>query len=191
MRAVELAQHRPGETVAILGAGPIGLLSLRVARAAGASQVIISDLMAEKLEIAGSYSNILPVDIRQERLTEVVARVTDGWGADIVFEASGSPRVFEELFTLARPGGAVVLVGMPVEPVALDIVGAQARELRIETVFRYTNVFDRALALIASGAVDLKRLITGVYSFEDAVAAFERAAEGRPSDVKLQIELIR
>jgi D-xylulose reductase len=82
-----------------------------------------------------------------------------------------------------------VLVGMPVEPVALDIVGAQARELRIETVFRYANMFDRALNLIASGTVDLKPLITGTFGFEESVAAFERAAEGRAADVKLQIRL--
>ena len=78
---------------------------------------------------------------------------------------------------------------MPVEPVALDIVAAQARELRVETVFRYANVFDRALSLIASGAIDLKPLITGAFDFEDSVAAFESAAEGRPDDVKIQIHM--
>jgi D-xylulose reductase len=56
-------------------------------------------------------------------------------------------------------------------------------------VFRYANVYDRALALIASGKVDLKPLIAETYAFRDSVAAFERAAEGRPSDIKLQIHL--
>ena len=64
-----------------------------------------------------------------------------------------------------------------------------AKEIRIETVFRYANVFDRALAMIASGKVDLKPLITETFPFEQSVAAFERAAEGRPNDVKLQIRL--
>ena len=64
---------------------------------------------------------------------------------------------------------------------------AIAKEVRIETVFRYANVFDRALALIASGKVDLRPLVTDTYAFADSVAAFKRAAEGRPGDVKLQI----
>ena len=80
-----------------------------------------------------------------------------------------------------------MLVGLPVDPVLFDVGGAISREVRIETVFRYANIFDRALNLIASGKVDLKPLITGVFAFEDSVAAFERAAKGLPTDVKLQI----
>ena len=114
---------------------------------------------------------------------------TDGWGADIVFEASGSPKAFANLFDGVRPGGAVVLVGLPVEPVNLDVPAAISKEVRIETVFRYANIFDRALQLIASGKVDLKPLITGTYDFSDSIKAFERASQGNPQDVKLQILL--
>ena len=118
-----------------------------------------------------------------------MAEASDGWGADVVFEASGSPKAFDGLFALPRPGGCIVLVGMPVEPVAFDVVSAAAKEIRIETVFRYANVFDRAIALIASGKVDLKPLITATFPFEESIPAFERAAEGRPADVKLQIKV--
>lgn len=91
--------------------------------------------------------------------------------------------------SLARPGGTVVLVGMPVEPVPFDIVGMQAKELRIETVFRYANVYDRAIELIASGKVDLKPLISATIPFDESIAAFDRAVEARPTDVKIQIEM--
>ena len=104
-----------------------------------------------------------------------------------MLEASGSPRAFENLFDLPRPGGCVVLIGMPVEPVSFDVVSAAAKEIRIETVFRYANVFDRAIAMISSGKVDLKPLISETFPFEKSIPAFERAAEGRPADVKLQI----
>jgi len=80
-------------------------------------------------------------------------------------------------------------VGMPVDPVPFDIVGLQAREARIETVFRYANVYDRAIALIASGKVDLRPLISATLPFDKSVAAFERAVEARPTDVKIQIRL--
>jgi D-xylulose reductase len=189
MQAATRARIRPGDVAVVIGAGPIGIMVALAALAGGCSRVLISDLKRAKLEIAARYANVQPVDVSRERLAAAVSAATGGWGADLVFEASGSAQVFDGLFGLARPGGAVVLVGMPVEPVALDIVGAQARELRIETVFRYANMFDRALNLIASGTVDLKPLITGTFGFEESVAAFERAAEGRAADVKLQIRL--
>ena len=78
-----------------------------------------------------------------------------------------------------------------IRPLRLEVItgliARSSREVRIETVFRYANIFDRALNLIASGKVDLKPLITGVYDFEDSIKAFERAASGQPTDVKLQI----
>jgi hypothetical protein len=86
-------------------------------------------------------------------------------------------------------GGALVLVGLPVGPVRLDIPTAISKEVRIETVFRYANVFDRAIDLIASGKVDLKPLLTNTFAFKDSIRAFEQATSGLPSIVKVQITL--
>jgi D-xylulose reductase len=119
----------------------------------------------------------------------VVARETAGWGADVVFEASGSPQAFDNIFDVVRPGGALVLVGLPVSPVRFDIPTAISKEVRIETVFRYANVFDRAIDLIASGKVDLNPLLTNTFTFKDSIRAFEQAASGLPSIVKVQITL--
>jgi D-xylulose reductase len=189
MQAAAQARIRPGDVAAVVGCGPIGIMVALAALAGGCARVYISDVSADKLAIAARYDGIVPVNIRDESLASVIARETNGWGADVVFEASGSPKAFVDLFALVRPAGTVVLVGLPVEQVQFDVTGAIAKEARIETVFRYANVFDRALALIAAGKVDLKPLVTGTYPFGDSVAAFERAAEGRPTDVKLQILL--
>jgi D-xylulose reductase len=189
LQAAVKARIAPGDLAVVIGAGPIGTMVALAALAGGCSRVIISDLQQVKLDIAGRYPGVTPVNIRERNLADFVSNETDGWGADIVFEASGSPKAFENLFALPRPGGCVVLVGMPVEPVQFDVVAAAAKETRIETVFRYANVFDRAIAMIASGKVDLKPLISETFSFKDSVAAFERAAEGRPADVKLQIRV--
>ena len=151
--------------------------------------MFISDLSKDKLAIAGRYAGIEPVDILVESLASAVSRQTNDWGADVVFEASGNPKAFADIFRIVRPGGAVVLVGLPIEPVAFDVPAAIAREARIETVFRYANIFDRALKLIASGKVDLKPLITGTFAFEDSIVAFERAAKGLATDVKLHIKV--
>lgn len=88
---------------------------------------------------------------------------------------------------LPRPGGTVVAVGLPVNPVGFDVSTASTKEIRIETVFRYAHQYERAIALFASGKVDLKPLISGTFDFKDSIKAFDRAVEARPSDVKLQI----
>ncbi|MBZ9997075.1 NAD(P)-dependent alcohol dehydrogenase [Mesorhizobium sp. BH1-1-4] len=189
MQAASRARIVPGDVAVVVGCGPIGIMIALAALAGGCSKVLISDFSAPKLKIASQYAGIVPVNIGEQSLADAVVAATGNWGADIVFEASGSPKAFTNLFDIVRPGGAVVLVGLPVEPVSLNVPAAISKEVRIETVFRYANIFDRALQLIASGKVDLKPLITGTYAFSDSIKAFERAAEGNPQDVKLQILL--
>lgn len=187
LQAATRARITPGDVAVVIGCGPIGIMTALAALAGGCSRVIISDLSVPKLKIAAQYDGIETVDITRASLPEAVKAATDGWGADIVFEASGSPKAYSGIFDLLRPGGAVVLVGLPVEQTAFDVAGAIIKEARVETVFRYANNFDRAVNLIASGKVDLKPLITDTFAFKDSIAAFERAAKGLPEDVKLQI----
>ena len=179
---------KPGDIAVVIGAGPIGIMTALAALAGGCSRVILSDLVDEKLAIARRYPGISTIDIKRENLTNAVSAATDGWGVDIMFEASGSPRAYDGIESLVRPGGCIIAIGMPIEPAKIDISSFAAKEIRIETVFRYANVFDRALAMIAAGKVDLKPLVTETFPFEQSVAAFERAAEARPKDIKLQIE---
>ncbi|ARC36535.1 NAD(P)-dependent alcohol dehydrogenase [Paracoccus yeei] len=187
MQAALRARIQPGDIAVVTGAGPIGMMVALAALAGGCARVIVADLAQPKLDIIGAYQGIRTVNIRDRALADAVAEATDGWGADVVFECSGAAPAILGLPALARPGGAIVLVGMPVDPVPVDIVGLQAKELRIETVFRYANVYDRAIALIASGKVDLKPLISATIPFEDSIAGFDRAVEARETDVKLQI----
>ena len=189
LQAAVKAKIQPGDVAVVTGAGPIGIMTALAALAGGCSRVIVSDLVPEKLAIAGRYPGVSTVNVREASLEGTVAAATEGWGADVVFEASGAPKAYDGIENVLRPGGCLVLIGMPVEPVRIDVSSLAAKEIRIETVFRYANVFDRALAMIGSGKVDLKPLITQTFPFEDSVAAFERAAEGRPGDVKLQISL--
>jgi D-xylulose reductase len=187
MQAAVKARIKPGDVAVVIGAGTIGMMTALAALAGGASQVLVSDLMEEKLAIAGRYEGITAVNVKAQSLRDKVAEATGGWGADVVFEASGSARAYDDALATVCPGGALVLVGMPVEPVPFDIVAAQAKEIRIETVFRYANVYERAVNLIASGKVDLKPLISATFPFEQGVEAFERAASAQPGDVKVQI----
>ena len=92
-----------------------------------------------------------------------------------MFEASGSPKAYDGIFDLVRPGGCLVLIGRPIDPVAFDVAAACVKEARIETVFRCANIHARAIELIAPGKVDLKPLISGTFPFEQSIEVFERA----------------
>ena len=189
MQSAVRARIQPGDIAAVSGSGTIGIMVALAALAGGCAKVIVADMAQPKLDIIAAYDGIEAVNIADTSLSTAVARATDNWGADVVFECSGAAPAILDLPQIVCPGGTIVLVGMPVDPVPVDIVGLQAREARIETVFRYANIYDRAINLIASGKVDLKPLISATFAFEDSIAAFERAAEQRPTDVKLQIRV--
>lgn len=191
MQAAARAGITPGDVAVVTGCGTIGIMVALAALAGGCSKVIITDVRAEKLAIAGQYDGIIPVNVAQGTLDEAVDNETKGWGADVVFEASGVPEVFNDAVKAVRPGGCLVLVGLPPSEISFDVNAAIAKEIRIETVFRYANVFDRALELISSGKVDLKPLISATFSFDQSIEAFERAAKGLPTDIKLQIKIAK
>ena len=190
MQAATKAHITPGDTAVVLGAGPIGTMVAIAALAGGCARAIVADLAQPKLDIAAKYQGVIPVNIREKSIVAEVKRLTDDWGADVVFECSGSPKAWETVVDLPRPGGTIVVVGLPVEPIKFDIADClERRKSSIETVFRYAHQYDRAIALFASGRVDLKPLISETFKFEDSVKAFDRAVEkhGR-RDVKLQIQ---
>ena len=189
MQAAYKAGVKPGDIALVHGAGPIGVMTALAALAAGCAEVYVSDIVSAKLAIAAQYDGIKTIDASRSNPATLIRDSTAGWGADVVFECTGAAPVIATLADGARPGGCLVLVGMPVDPVPFDIVACQAKELRIETVFRYANVYDRAINLIASGKVDLKPLISATFDFADSVAAFDRAVEARADDVKIQIRM--
>ncbi|RAX21049.1 NAD(P)-dependent alcohol dehydrogenase [Actinomyces sp. Z5] len=187
MHAATKAAIHPGDVAVVSGCGTVGMLTAAAALAGGASTAIVSDVSPVKLEIASQIPGVVTVDLREQRLLDVVNERTAGWGADVVFEASGHPSAYEDLWKLGGPGNRTVLVGIPVDPVAVDVTEVQARETRIETVFRYANVYQRAIDLVAAGKINLKPFITETFPMDRAKEVFDRVAEGRPGDVKLQI----
>ena len=188
LQAVKKANVRPGDVALVTGCGTIGLVTGLAALAGGCSKVIISDVIQPKLDLASNYG-MVPVNIKKQNLLEVVKRETGDWGVDIIFEASGNEAAIAGIFQPLCPGGKVVFIGMPVNPIPIDIVAAQAKEARMETVFRYANIYPRALSLMGSGKINVKPLITDRFKFADAIKAFEYAANPQPRTVKTVIEM--
>jgi D-xylulose reductase len=189
IEAAKKASIRPGDTALVVGCGTIGVMCAISALAGGCSRVYISDVKQEKLEIAGSVANIIPVNTAKVNLQEFIMQETGGKGVNVIFEASGSPKVYPDFFRCAKKGAKVVLVGMMNGTVPIDVAFLQGRGISIETIFRYINCFDRAIALVNAGKIDIKRFISKTFKFDDAIAAYEYAAAGHPEVVKVMIDL--
>ena len=188
VHAATKARIKPGDIAVVMGAGPIGLVTVLSALAAGCARVFVSDLSDKKLEIAESLNPaITGVNAVTGDLVARVMKETDGWGADVVFEATGSPKAAAQIFQPLAPGGCVVMIGGQPDPISYDAGAAMVREARVENIFRYAHVFPRCVAMLASGAIDVKSLITRTFDFEESVRAFEVAASAPPADVKMQI----
>ncbi len=191
IHSVNKANVKPGDVAVVTGAGTIGLFTAVAAIAGGCSKVIISDIVQERLDLAKTLGPVIPVNVTKENLNDVVMKETDGWGADIIFEASGNEKAITSIFEPLCPGGTVVFIGIPLKPAPINIVEAMAKEARMETIFRYAHVYPRALALMGAGKIDVKPFITETYYLEDGIAAFDYASNPKPTSVKVQIKVSR
>lgn len=189
MEAAKKAQIEPGDVALVIGCGTIGVVTAIAALAGGASKVFISDIAQEKFEAVRDVPGIIPILASVEDVEERIKQETHGWGAQVVFEASGASQAYKGIWNLASPGGVVVLVGIPTNEVSLDVSAMQARGIRIEGVFRYANVYQKAIDIAATDDVNLGALVSATFDFEDSVETFHRFLEGRPTDTKIQIRL--
>ena len=189
MHAATKAVIQPGDLGLVLGAGTIGVVTALAALSGGCSRVVVTDIKQAKLDMLAPIPGIIPINTSERDLHSVINELSPGWGADVVFECSGAPAVIKGVFDELRPGGTVVLVGMPPEPCPLDIVASQAKEANIKTIFRYAHMYPKALALMASGKIDLSPFITHEFKFEQAIEAFEWAATMPDNCVKAVINM--
>jgi L-iditol 2-dehydrogenase len=177
------------DTVLVTGCGPIGLLAASVADARGAGEVLVSDVVPEKLDRARRRGVDRAFDVSETDLATAVDEHTDGAGVDVVIEASGAPAAVRSTVEAVRRGGTVVLVGLPHEDeVPLDVVGVVTAGIDVHGSFRFENTFPAAIDLLASGAVDVEGLVDFTAPLDDLGEAFERVRDD-PGVVKGAIEL--
>jgi len=189
---------KPGDTVAIIGAGPIGCTSIQAAKAAGATTIIAVDLEDFRLSLARTVGATHTINARTTDAVAEIRRLTSEIsglplshaGVDVAFETAGSVPTCRMSLQVPRTGGVTVLVGLPPAPeVALDIVSAASRETDIRGIFRYANCYPTAIALVASGAIDLDALVTHRYAFADTQDAFEFAEREKAASMKVMIDV--
>ena len=186
----ELIDFRPGDTVAVLGAGPIGLLCAVMARLKGASQVFLADRVPHRLRIGRQMDpTVIPIDATQEKIIETILDGTKGRGVDIVFDAAGAPETILAGIHAVRPSGQFVLIGIPAgKAPGLDLHMAMHKELRIQTVKRSNHKGRQALEWIVDGKIP-DTLITHRLPLENTPEGFDLLREYRDGVGKLVIEM--
>uniref|UniRef100_A0A0B7AB43 Sorbitol dehydrogenase n=1 Tax=Arion vulgaris TaxID=1028688 RepID=A0A0B7AB43_9EUPU len=169
-----------GDTVLVCGAGPIGLVNILTAKAKGASIVCVTDIDDARLKLAKEIGAdfVVKVTSRDSLVTARAIEETLGNKADISIECSGAAPSIQTAIYATKSGGVVVLVGLGQEIVELPVVNAGVREVDIRGIFRYVNCYPTALAMVASGRVNVKSLITHRFKLEDSIKAFEAAKRG-------------
>ncbi len=180
LNAVDLAKPRLLERVILLGCGTIGLLILQLLRVTGAGEILAIDPQAHRREMAARLG--------ATRTGAAVAETVDwtqGEGAPLVVEATNSPFGFRDAVEAARIGGRLVLVGIPDgDGYTLPAAPARRRALGVKFVRRMRDAYPRAIALVASGQVDVASLVTNNFPLADGPEAFRLHAENAPGMIK-------
>ena len=177
IHSVDLAHLQAGATVAVLGAGPIGLLIAAVARAAGASAIYMTEPLPHRRQFALDYVASATLDPDTTDVVSEIMRLTDGRGVDVAFEAAGASDTPQQAAAVARIGGKVILAGIPADDtLILNASTVRRKGLALKAVRRMKHTYPRAIRLVQAGSVDLKPLASHHFPLERITDAFELVA---------------
>lgn len=180
---VKQASVQPGQSVVVMGAGPVGLLCAAVARAYGAAKVVSVDIVQSKLDFAREFASThtyLSQRIPPEENAEAIkSQVGLPKGADVVIDASGAEPSIQTSLHTVRTGGTYVQGGMGKSDITFPIMALCLKEVTAKGSFRYgPGDYELAIEFVASGKIDVKKLVTTVVSFDRAEEAFKKVKEG-------------
>jgi L-iditol 2-dehydrogenase len=188
LHSVNLSHLKPGDTIAVLGSGPIGLLIGAVARMAGASMVYITEPLDYRREFAAHYcADGVFNPTGQDPVKEII-ELTGGRGVDIAFEAAGAEDTPEQAAEVARPGGKVIVVGIPKDDsLSFNASIVRRKGLTIRLVRRMAHTYPTTIQLVAKQLIDLKPLITHRLPIADVGQAMELLSHYRDGVIKVVI----
>ena len=190
LHAVRLAKLRPGDTVAILGSGPIGLLTLQVARISGARAVWMTDLIPERLALAKELGATGTFKADEGDPVAWILDQTGGRGVDVAFESAWAEETVAQAAHVARKGGRLLMIGIPREDEALFPGHTVRRKgLTIKYVRRMKHTYPRAIAMVADGLIDVDRIVTHRYPLEKVDEAYDLVASRTDGVMKVVVEV--
>ncbi len=188
IHAVNLGKLQAGMTVGVFGCGPIGLLTVQMARVSGASNIIATDLLPHRVEAAKSLGAQYAFTVGNRLDPDQTRAATGGRGVDVAFETAGEQEAVDDAFAAVAPGGKVILAGIPSEDQTVFAASiARRKGLTIKMVRRMKHTYPRAIELVSRGLIDVRSLVTHRFPIEQAAEAFEVAQ--RREGLKVIIEV--
>lgn len=174
---VRYGRVKPGDTVAVVGSGPVGLAVIATAGLYGAAQVVAIDLDENRLELARAVGATHTVVAGTDTWKQEVLDLTDGHGVDVAVEAVGVPATFQMCVDLVRPGGTVANVGVHGRPVQLDLQDLWIKNIAITMGLVNTDTLGMLLKLVAQGKLPVEYLVTHRFALDDIVSAYDTFAD--------------
>ena len=190
LHGVRKSRLKPGDRVVVLGAGPIGLLTLQCALLAGVRSVVVTEVDTARAALARQLGATAVFDPTRDNVNVALAGMTERRGADIVFVCSGAPNAFGNAVSLVRHGGQIFVLGVCVEPVATDFMTVALNELCIEGSFAGRAEFPAAIDFIAQRRVNVDALVSHEIALENIVAqGFKRLETPESGAVKILLAI--
>lgn len=188
--ASEQGGVKTGDTVVILGSGCIGLVTLLACKAHGAGKIIVADLVESRLQKAIELGATEVINSGKEDALKKIEELTNGRGADVVFETAGSPVTIAQTPFIVRRGGTITLVGISAkEEITYNFAQIMDKEATIKSVFRYRNIYPKAIAAVSSGAINVKGIVTHEFDLEHIQDAYDEAVNNKTDLVKAVIKV--
>ena len=188
--ASEQGGVKTGDTVVILGSGCIGLVTLLACKAHGAGKIIVADLVEARLQKAIELGAAAVINSVKEDALKKIEELTNGRGADVVFETAGSPVTIAQTPFIVRRGGTITLVGISAkEEITYNFAQIMDKEATIKSVFRYRNIYPKAIAAVSSGAINVKGIVTHEFDLEHIQDAYDEAVNNKTDLVKAVIKV--
>jgi L-iditol 2-dehydrogenase len=193
LAGVQRSGLRLGDAVLVCGAGPIGLVTAMCCRAAGCEPLVITDIDEGRLKFAASVVEgvkTLKVEIGQtsEQFAERVVELMEGIEPGVAMECTGVESSIAGAIQSVKFGGTVFVIGVGKNEIKMPFMRCSTREIDLKFQYRYCNTWPRAIRLLKSGLVDLKKLITHRYPLDEAIEAFKTAGDPKTGAIKVQIQ---
>lgn len=169
VQAVKKSQIEIGDTCIVFGAGPIGLIIIQAAKAAGAVSVIAVEVSESRIGKATEAGADHVINPSKEQVMNAIMEITDGKGADICYEVSGAEPAFIQAINAVKPSGEVMIVSLWEKPVSINLNQLVLKECKINSSVGYSHIFPDVIALISSGQINTKSLITKKIHLENIV----------------------
>ena len=193
LAAIERSGVRLGDPVLICGAGPIGLITLLCCRAAGAEPILITDIDEGRLQFSRTLvptvrTYKVPTGVSAKANAKYIVSAMDGVEPRVALECTGVESSVASAIWSVRFGGKVFVIGVGMEEMQIPFTTLSTQEIDLQFQLRYCNTWPKAIRLVTGGVIDLHKLITHRFEIEDAIEAFETAANPKTGAIKVQIQ---